>query len=138
MNEYIAALIGGGIIGLAASILLVFHGKIMGVSGIIGSLFDASVKEKLWRIYFLVGIILGGLASAKAFPQNFPLVEDLNYLNLLIAGLFVGFGTQLGNGCTSGHGVCGISRFSRRSIFATIIFILSGMLTVALSRMWEL
>ena len=121
-----------------ASILLICHGKVMGISGIVGGFFDSEVKEKLWRVWFLLGVILGGWVSSKVFPHNFPVAKDFNYLNLIIAGLLVGFGTQLGSGCTSGHGVCGISRVSRRSIFATIIFIFSGILTVSSIKFLEL
>ena len=132
MNEYTSALCGGAVIGISASMLLVSHGKILGVSGIVGRLFGSQTGDKLWRVYFLTGMLLGGLASSRFFPMNFPVVQYVNDFSTAIAGLLVGFGTQLGNGCTSGHGVCGMSRLSLRSILATSVFILSGIVTVAL------
>ena len=137
MSEYVAALVGGSLIGISASFLLLFHGRVMGVSGILGGLFDSSSKEKLWRVWFILGTIAGGVVASHAFPSNFPSsdkADGIEYFALIAAGLLVGFGTQLGNGCTSGHGVCGISRLSLRSITATFIFILSGILALALSK----
>lgn len=130
MNPYIAALIGGLIIGLSTSILLLFKGRIFGISGILGGVIKPTAGDVLWRIVILAGLVSGGLIVYLFYPQAFPANNNPSYLKLIVAGLLVGFGTQLGGGCTSGHGVCGISRFSIRSIIATITFIVSGVLTV--------
>lgn len=120
---------GGLLIGLAAAAFILFHGRIMGVSSILGGLLRAAKGDRGWRVSFLGGLIaaplfamLTGLAPAVRIEQSF--------LGLILAGLLVGFGTSLGNGCTSGHGVCGIARLSPRSIIATLTFMAFGMLTV--------
>jgi uncharacterized membrane protein YedE/YeeE len=125
-----SALLGGSLIGLATAILLLINGRTAGISGIAASAIALSKGEKLWKWVFLLGLIAGcGLAIQFAVeppkaPQNSTWV-------LILGGSLVGFGTVLGNGCTSGHGVCGIGRFSKRSIIATLIFMVSAMLTVA-------
>jgi len=126
------ALGGGVLIGLSATLLWAFHGRIAGISGILGSLVAVDSGERLWRLAFLAGLLLGGLQLLVWNPHHFgPSPIGNNGFLLLAAGVLVGFGTQLGNGCTSGHGVCGISRFSLRSIVATCTFIGTGMATVA-------
>lgn len=130
------ALIGGSLIGLAVSIMLLFNGKVTGISGIIGGLINPKMSDKKWRLFFLAGLLFGGLflrfyTNAQAFKIE---TSALN-TDYIIAGFLVGFGTLLGNGCTSGHGVCGISRFSPRSIVATIVFISSGILSVILFKL---
>lgn len=129
MNPYIAALVGGLIIGLASSILLLFKGRIFGISGILGGIVKPTPGDLFWRFAILAGLISGGLLVFIFYPEAFPLTAP-SYPKLVIAGLLVGFGTQLGSGCTSGHGVCGISRLSARSLVATVTFIVSGVLTV--------
>lgn len=124
-----SALAGGALIGLAASLLLLTHGKIAGISGLFGGLFDRDTEDKPLRFYFLGGLVLAGLLARFVHPTALP-TGDRSWLFAAVGGLVVGVGTQLGNGCTSGHGVCGISRFSRRSILATITFITTGGLTV--------
>ena len=129
--EILNALIGGGLIGLSASLMLRLNGKITGISGIIEtSLFSKQLQSNLWRYLFLLGLISGGIFIAIFFPSF--LVNNYHQELWLtgLGGLFVGVGTRMGGGCTSGHGVCGISRLSIRSIIATLTFIISGVITV--------
>lgn len=125
--SFVNALIGGLLIGIAATILLAALGRVMGVSGIVGRLPFAA--DRGWRIAILLGMIAGGILYRSLVADPFAVGQGHPAL-FITAGLLVGFGTRLGNGCTSGHGVCGISRFSLRSIVATVIFILAGMITV--------
>jgi len=130
--DFINALIGGILIGLAASGMMWANGRIMGVSGIINGLLTPRTKNILWRVLFLLGVILGSFFIPKI---GFSIMEtpfDRGITSAIFGGLLVGVGTKLGSGCTSGHGVCGISRFSFRSLAATIVFILMGIITVAL------
>src|SRR5689334_22187541 len=110
------------IIGLAASILLLTHGKVAGISGLYGGAIGRGTTDRSFRIAFLVGLIGTGLLVQLLYPSAFATTWNSRLPLTFAAGLFVGFGTQLGNGCTSGHGVCGISRLSIRSIVATITF----------------
>lgn len=119
--DYARALLGGVFIGVSASILLVFSGRIAGVSGILYRSFSER-NERGWRTLFLMGLLLGGLLSARLFPEFIKLEKAQSWGALVLAGLLVGFGSVLGNGCTSGHGVCGISRLSPRSLAATATF----------------
>jgi uncharacterized protein len=130
-----AGAIGGGLIGLAAVILMATAGRIMGATGIFRGLltfqFDYAFQ---WRLIFIVGLLLG-TAWASLFTgvaHNISFVSS-NYM-IVIGGLLVGIGTTLGNGCTSGHGICGISRFSLRSVAATCIFMLFAIITVFIVR----
>jgi uncharacterized membrane protein YedE/YeeE len=122
------------LIGCAAGILLWFNGRIAGISGIINGAMEASAHERTWRGLFLLGLIAGAFAYSIANPGDFALRTDLAWPILAVAGFFVGFGTRMGGGCTSGHGVCGISRLSARSIIATVTFIATGILTTAIVR----
>lgn len=125
---------GGILIGLSATLLLLFTGRIAGISGIFTGLVTEKGKERLWRLFFLAGLLLGG--SSHYIFQSYRLPDfDWHTLPIVvIAGLLVGFGTRLGGGCTSGHGVCGIGRLSPRSIIATCIFMGSALSTVLISR----
>ena len=124
----IASTIGGVLIGLAAVLLMALNGRLMGVSGIAGSLLS-SVGDKAWRICFIIGLAIGAaLYAYMAGGIESQMVASLQVL--AAAGLIVGIGTALGSGCTSGHGICGISRFSYRSIGATCCFVATGMITV--------
>jgi len=124
------ALGGGALIGLAASIVLVGHGRIAGISGTVGRAFDPD-GGRGFRLAFLAGLVAAGLVAAIAWPQALGhAVRGLP--TLALAGLLVGIGTTLGNGCTSGHGVCGISRGSPRSLVAVGTFMVTGAITVAL------
>jgi uncharacterized protein len=126
----VASLIGGILIGLSASAMLLLQGKIAGISGIFAGVLRPARGDTLWKASFLVGLFSGGILLRLFLPGafDFGVVRPVGVLAL--AGLMVGFGTRLGNGCTSGHGVCGVSRFSARSILATATFIATGALTV--------
>lgn len=126
---------GGLLIGLSALILFVSLGRVLGISGICGSLLNyTTLKENKWRILFLSGLLISALIIKLFVPHLFILEFERSPIVYIFAGLFVGFGTQMSNGCTSGHGVCGVSRFSVRSIAATATFILFGIITVLLLR----
>ena len=127
------ALAGGALIGLAASLLLVAAGRIAGISGITAGLLLPVRGDVRWRALFVLGLLGGGIAAALFAPQ-FIGTSPRSYVALAFAGLLVGVGTRLGNGCTSGHGVCGISRLAPRSIAATVVFMITGMLAVVASR----
>jgi uncharacterized membrane protein YedE/YeeE len=122
----IASLVGGILIGLSASAMLLFNGKIAGISGIIGGLVDLKKNDTIWRVAFAAGLLTGGFILRLLAPQAFEFAIVRSGGALVLAGFMVGLGARVGNGCTSGHGVCGISRFSVRSIVATMIFILAG------------
>jgi uncharacterized membrane protein YedE/YeeE len=123
------ALIGGGLIGLAATLLLLLTGRIAGVSGIAAGAITAPGAERDWRTAFLVGLIFGPMVFAW-FGGTLPTPRLPDLPVLIVAGLLVGVGTQLGNGCTSGHGVCGLARLSPRSLAATVTFVAVAMATV--------
>jgi uncharacterized membrane protein YedE/YeeE len=127
---------GGLLIGLAAAIFILFHGRIMGVSGIVGGLLHSSKVDRSWRLSFLAGLILAPLIAKFAGLAPAIRIEQ-SMIWLVVAGFLVGFGTSLGSGCTSGHGVCGIARLSPRSITATIIFMAFAMLTVWLTNKFQ-
>ena len=129
----IAGLVGGLLIGLSAALLLVFSGKIAGISGIVNGLFSKDISEIVWRSTFIVGLILGPLIASQ-FSYSLPTSISLTWPQVILGGVLVGVGTNMANGCTSGHGVCGIGRFSSRSILATLIFMLIAMVTVWLMR----
>lgn len=131
--DYLYALAGGVLIGLSASLLLLSRSRTVGISGMLGGLVSGSWPA-LWRTSFLVGLALTGLVMSWVWPAAFTNTVERSPAALVLAGLCVGLGTRMGNGCTSGHGVCGISRGSRRSIVATITFIGVGALTVTVIR----
>lgn len=122
-------LAGGLLIGLAATILLYFNGRIAGVSGILGGLLKPTKGDIVWRLAFISGLMISSFFYLVASPLPVPTI-DADITTLIIAGLMVGFGTRYGSGCTSGHGVCGLSRGSPRSFVATISFMGAGVLTV--------
>jgi uncharacterized membrane protein YedE/YeeE len=126
----IPSLVGGILIGLSASILLLFTGKVAGVSGIVGGLLRRPSGDTLWRACFIAGLMVGGSVIAVSYPQALRMELTRSAAAHCVAGLLVGFGTRLGAGCTSGHGVCGISRLSVRSIVATITFMAVGAISV--------
>jgi uncharacterized membrane protein YedE/YeeE len=132
----VASLLGGVLIGLAAGLLLVVHGKIAGVSGILGGLLQPRPGDVSWRAWFLGGLGGGGLLLALVWPGAFGGVPaDRSLPIVAVAGLLVGFGTRLSNGCTSGHGVCGLGRMAPRSLIATAAFMAAGVITVLLVRL---
>jgi uncharacterized membrane protein YedE/YeeE len=122
-------LLGGAMIGGAAALLWLWNGRVAGVSGIAGRVFDARGDERSWRLSFLLGLVAGGALMSALFPGAFE-VSAAAPSTLLLAGLLVGVGTSIGNGCTSGHGVCGVSRLSPRSIVATASFITAAAIVV--------
>jgi uncharacterized membrane protein YedE/YeeE len=129
----VSALVGGALIGLAASALYAATGRIAGVSGIAGGLLRAGRVDAAWRLLFLVGLVVG--AGATGLVAGMPMLRiEASWPLLVVSGLLVGYGTQLGSGCTSGHGVCGIARFSPRSIAATGVFMATAALTVFIAR----
>jgi uncharacterized membrane protein YedE/YeeE len=131
-----AALLGGGMIGFAAALLMALNGRVLGVSGIAAGIVmpGAPLRERLERGGFLLGMICGGILLAVSLPQALPDAYSHDRALLISAGLLVGFGTRLGSGCTSGHGVCGIARLSPRSLVATALFMASGIATVFVVR----
>ncbi len=131
--DFVYALAGGVMIGLAAAWLLLVNGRIAGISGILGGALKPKANDFGWRLAFLIGLLAGG-GLIFVMPQRFDMKELPSLPFVAIAGLLVGFGTRLGSGCTSGHGVCGIGRGSPRSIAATMTFMLTGGLTVFVVR----
>lgn len=128
------ALVGGLMIGCAGVVLLWLNGRIAGVSGIFASVLTTDQAGNGWRILFLVGLVLGGFVWAVAGGNASTIIIKANTVELVGAGLLVGFGTQLGNGCTSGHGVCGIGRMSPRGLVSTVFYIGTGALVVFVLR----
>lgn len=129
-DEYLYAAAGGALVGVASVLLLWLNGRIAGVSGILNGVFAQHTAERGWMIAFLAGLVLGGF-TYDAFTGN-ALIErtDFPIGMTVLAGLLVGYGTRMGSGCTSGHGICGIGRLSKRSIVATFVFVAVG-ITVA-------
>ena len=137
--EWINALIGGAIIGGAVTLMLLFNGRVTGISGIINGLMTPKADGGfLWRILFVLGLFSGGLVLNLFKPEVFQSSLNTSMPQVIIAGLLVGFGTIMGSGCTSGHGVCGLSRLSIRSLVATITFIAAGVAFVYLLKKWGL
>ncbi|SRR5713101_2888069 len=122
----VASLLGGVIIGSAAALLLLFNGRICGISGIFGGLLSAKRDDTLWRFLFVAGLLAGGIVLRFFYPQAFNIKIDYSASTIVLAGLLVGIGTRMGSGCTSGHGVCGIGRLSPRSLVASLIFMACG------------
>lgn len=135
MHPFMWSLIGGILIGLSASAMLGGLGKIAGISGIFMGIFEKPKASEKWRYGFMGGLLSGGLLLLVLKPELMQYdLEPFNYWHAVFAGLLVGFGTRLGSGCTSGHGVCGLPRLSKRSFVATVTFISVGMITVAVRR----
>jgi uncharacterized membrane protein YedE/YeeE len=130
----ISAAIGGALIGLAATLLMLLAGRIAGITGILAGLISRETDDKGWRAAFIAGVILAPLAAGLAgYPLAWPEMPG-SWAVIVGAGLLVGFGTRLADGCTSGHGVCGLARLSPRSIVATAIFMTTAVAVVAVSR----
>lgn len=126
------SLMGGLLLGMAASAFILLNGRILGISGILGGLLPPRKGDVFWRLSFLLGMLAAPWVINGFVPLNTmapPRIES-SILGVAIAGLLVGFGTRMGSGCTSGHGVCGLSRLSIRSLFATLIFMMSGFVVV--------
>ncbi len=133
-QDWINALLGGVIIGISVSLMLLWNGRVTGISGIINGTLSPVKGDTGWRVLFIVGLLLGGLTLKVLNPNIFSGSLQTETWTTVVAGLLVGFGTVLGSGCTSGHGVCGISRMSPRSLVATIIFISAGVIAVAVFK----
>ena len=129
-----SGLIGGLLIGLAAVLLLLLNGRISGISGIVGGLLAPKTSDAGWRVVFVVGLLLGASIYMLATGGAIAMRMQASLPVLVVAGLLVGFGTRLGSGCTSGHGLCGMARLSKRSIVASAVFFGVAMLTVFLTR----
>ena len=131
-SNMIKSLIGGVLIGLSASLLLLLRGKMAGISGILAGVLFPVARDTEWRLLFLTGLLAAGLIVFAVEPSAFANTLVRSVPALAIAGLLVGIGVRVGGGCTSGHGVCGVSRLSLRSIIATLSFIVFGAVTVFL------
>lgn len=133
-QDWINALLGGILIGISVSLMLYWNGRVTGISGIINGALTPVKGDTLWRVLFIVGLFLGGLVMRQMNPNVFQNTITSEMWTIVVAGLLVGFGTILGSGCTSGHGVCGISRLSPRSLIATIVFMAAGIAAVFIFR----
>ncbi len=136
MTEFtpLTGLLGGLLIGLASVLMLWGTGRITGISGIFAGLLSVSRGDTAWRAAFIIGMLTGGLLWPFFSGTALPIDLQSSWPTLIIAGLLVGFGTRLGSGCTSGHGVCGIGRLSPRSFVAVVTFMLTAAVTTYLSR----
>jgi uncharacterized protein len=132
MHDFISAFLGGGLLGLSAVGYLYVHGRIAGMSGLIAQILNPKTLLQTPALWFLLGLIVTPFVYGL-FTQPDIVINARPWL-MIIAGLLVGFGTRLGSGCTSGHGICGISRLSKRSMFATLTFMLAGFVTVYIMR----
>jgi uncharacterized membrane protein YedE/YeeE len=130
----IPSLLGGIILGVAAALYVLLHGRILGISGIVSGLLHPKLADSAWRVSLVLGLISAPFLVALFFGI-IPVVEiDSGWLAIVIAGLLVGFGAQYGSGCTSGHGICGLSRLSPRSLVATLAFMSAGFVMVFIIR----
>ena len=125
-----SALAGGLMLGSGALLLLLIEGRIAGISGIAGGIFRRESGDISWRVMFIIGLFTAGAVWSQFFPLDYAVEIERSTLALIVAGLTVGIGTQVGSGCTSGHGVCGIGRLSKRSTVATISFMITAAITV--------
>ena len=129
-----SALLGGALIGLASAAMWLLLGRITGISGFLGAALSARGLDRTWRVAFVGGLLAAGIIATLAFPGSLPFEMNAGFVQIIIAGALVGLGTQIGGGCTSGHGVCGVSRLSPRSLVATGTFMASGFLVVFVVR----
>lgn len=131
----IPGFLGGALIGLSAALLMLLTGRIAGISGIFGGLLSTTANDRGWRIAFIAGLIAAPLLATRLTSAALPSpAMPTSLILIVVAGLLVGFGTRMGGGCTSGHGVCGIARLSARSLIATAVFIATAIATVAIAR----
>ena len=145
--DFINASIGGALIALSVIIMMGVLGRVSGISGILWQTFNQPPNQgsssptssfKTWRPAFLLGLILGPIFVHYALAWDYPSAPDASTWLIVLSGMLVGFGTKLGSGCTSGHGICGIGRFSVRSIIATLVFMTTGIITVAIKHITAL
>lgn len=129
-NSIIGSVLGGVLIGVAVTIMLLFNGRVTGISGIVAASLSKPTRDGAWRLLFLAGMLFGGAVVHFMRPDLFSNVTGRGYGSILVAGFLVGYGTVMGSGCTSGHGICGVSRLSLRSLLATLTFLLAGFITV--------
>lgn len=129
-----SALAGGMMIGLAASLMLIGSGRVTGISGMLSGLLQPVRGDIAWRVLFMIGLLVAGAVAYITTPERIG-ASPRSLALIAVAGLLVGAGTRIGNGCTSGHGVCGISRLSPRSLIATLTFIASGVIAVLFTRL---
>jgi uncharacterized membrane protein YedE/YeeE len=130
----VASLLGGILIGISAAALLLFSGRIAGITGVVAGALRPKAGDLAWRLWFLAGLVGGGALLGRLSPEAFAGPVEQSVPATVAAGLLVGFGTRLGNGCTSGHGVCGIGRLSKRSLVATVVFVAVAALSVLVRR----
>lgn len=130
----IVSMMGGILIGSSALLLMASVGRIAGISGIVGGALTQKSSERSWRLTFIAGLLLGGFLAAHFSGALDDIQPVSGWPALTVAGLLVGFGTRMGSGCTSGHGICGLSRFSKRSLWAVLMFMFSGFVTVFVLR----
>lgn len=135
LQGVVMAIVGGALIGTSASVLLVLIGRVAGISSIVGGLIRPSSGETAWKAAFLVGLLVGGAVLAWLTPGVFGVPTGRSLPALGAAGLLVGLGTRLGSGCTSGHGICGLTRLSVRSLVATCVFMGGGMAVATTLRL---
>tara|TARA_B110001454_G_C12723306_1_gene436442 strand:- start:47626 stop:48048 length:423 start_codon:yes stop_codon:yes gene_type:complete len=133
-QDWMNALLGGVLIGVSVSLMLLWNGRVTGISGIVNGAMTPVKGDTLWRVLFIAGLFLGGLVMGQLNPKVFENTIASDIWTTVAAGLLVGFGTILGSGCTSGHGVCGISRMSPRSLVATVVFMAAGIAAVFIFR----
>lgn len=124
------ALLGGLLLGISVSVLLAVNGKIAGISGVLSGLFSPKSPQFMWRLIFALGMVLGGAFASHGVSDVVPKDLSMSVWELAIAGLLIGIGAKLANGCTSGHGICGMGRLSQRSIIATVTFMIVALVTV--------
>lgn len=130
--SWLYGLLGGAMIGIASATLFLTHGRIAGISGVTGSLLQRTTRDRDWRYAFIGGLVASGVIANMIAPS--AVGQPVRTLpTVIVAGVLVGFGTRLGGGCTSGHGICGLSRLSARSIVAVVIFIATGAITALLA-----
>jgi len=134
-ESIINALLGGSLIGVSAVLLMLMLGRISGINGITSGLLSLNLdRNDLWRVAFLAGLLIGPMVYMAVGGTMPEMVIEKGYSYLIAAGVLVGFGATLGSGCTSGHGVCGLARLSRRSLIATTVFLATAMITVFLNQ----
>ena len=129
-----SAAAGGALIGLAATLLMAFNGRIAGISGVFSGSVFAEKGDKVWRLFFIAGLVAGPVAYRLVTGMKPEIQFDAEFPVIIVAGLLVGFGTHLGSGCTSGHGICGLSRLSPRSMVSVGLFMAAGMVTTGVIR----
>lgn len=134
MHPFLLASIGGALIGTAAVMMMGFNGRIAGISGILSGVFTQPGNDRLWRVLFLIGLVIGGALPVLLLGMGKPDKPIASIALIVAAGLLVGLGTGLGSGCTSGHGICGMARLSKRSLVAVLVFMATGTVTVYLLR----